>query len=407
MPPRPKRTRLHPARTTTRSQAQAAEASSKPAPAPAGPSTGTGPRRTKSNMIMEVVLPASKKPTPKTSSVPTPDSLPAVDPPPPQEQEETDQDILRPTPPFAHSPPARASTPRAIPAQGKGKQKMDSLPPSSPPPDSSPRLGSAWDHSSRGSTPTPSPSRSRSRQVSRQRHLADLPGVAVGEASGIVLVPGTPSSQPAATQLPTPNSSPPPASASAPKPPIPPARLSPELELEPESTHKPPTSPVPYSDTAAPDDPFGFLAAEDRLRERRAVLERENPVAGFGMPSSGGPEDFGESVYEEAFASIFYDPQSGMVATTRTSTTGSDKENAGVGPGPSRGNGKGKVKQKMEVVIPTKAKGKGREKEKEKEKEQEREKENETVRESPRAARGKGKAKEHVLTTYELEAMLP
>ncbi|KAG9094826.1 hypothetical protein FRC06_010451 [Ceratobasidium sp. 370] len=382
MPPRPKRTRLHPARTTTRSQAQAAQAPSKPAPV--GPS-GAGPRRTRSNMILEVVLPTSKKPTPKTSSAPTPDSLPPVESPPPQEQEETDQDILRPTPPFAHSPLARVSTPRAVPARDKGKQKMDSLPPSSPPPDSSPRLGSAWDRSSRGSTPTPSPSRSR--QVSRQGHLVDLPDVAVGEASGTVLVPGTPSSQPAAAQLPTPNSSPPPVSTSALKPPISPTRFSPEAQ--PESTHKPPTSPAPYSDTATPADPFGFLAAEDRLRERRAVLERDDLVTGFGMPSSGGPEDFDQSVYEEAFASIFYDPQSGMIAATQTSTTGSDKENAGVGPGPSRGNGKGKVKQKMEVE------------------ERERGKEKERARESSGTAKGKGKAKEHVLTTYELEAMLP
>ncbi|KAG9119657.1 hypothetical protein FRC07_005233, partial [Ceratobasidium sp. 392] len=388
MPPRPKRTRLHPARTTTRSKAQAAtQAPSKPAAGPSGPA----PRRNRSNLIMEVVLPPSKKPTPKTSSALTPDSVTAVD--LQLQQEETDQDILNPTsPPFAKSPPARASTPRVAQASDKGKQKMDSLPPSSPPPDSSPERDIAWDGSSRGSTPTPS--LPRSRQASRQGGPIDISAGTVGDATGVVLVPGTPSSEHRATQLPTPNSSPPPVSASAIKPPS-----------SPGPGHKPPTSPIPYSDTVAPDDPFGFAAAEDRLRERRAMLERENPQIGFGMPSSGGPEDFDESTYEEAFASIFYDPESGTIDPTQTSATGSDKENAGVGLGPNRGNGKLKAKRTLEVVIPTKARSKGKEGGVEKEKE----KEEDTVRESPErtSTRRKGKAKEHVLTTYELEAMLP
>ncbi|KAG8700833.1 hypothetical protein FRC09_005734, partial [Ceratobasidium sp. 395] len=207
MPPRPKRTRLHPARATTRSQAQAAKAPSKAAAGPSGPV----PQRTRSKLIMEVVLPTSRKSTPRASAAPTPDSLTAVDLSPAQEPEETDQDILQPTSPtLIRSPPARASTPRAAPAQEKGKQKMNELPPSSPPPMSSPVQGPAWDRSSRASTPTPSPSRSRSRQTSRQGAPTELPTLTIGEASGIVLVPGTPSSELAAAQLLTPISSPPP-----------------------------------------------------------------------------------------------------------------------------------------------------------------------------------------------------
>ncbi|QRV84055.1 eukaryotic translation initiation factor 3 subunit A [Ceratobasidium sp. AG-Ba] len=387
MPPRPKRTRLHPARATTRLQAQAAQAPNKPAPSRAGPSTGVvRPQRTRSNLIMEVVLPASKKPTPKTSSAPTPESFTAPEP-SPAEEEETVQEMLLQASSSLSSPPAKESTPRPIPAQDKGKQKMGSLPPSSPPPESSPGLGPAWDRSSRGSTPTPSPSRSRqvSRQVSRQL-IPDQPTIAT------VLVPGTPSSsqhpptQPTQLQqLPTPTSSPPPFGfASAPKPSTADELRESDQEDEPapEPQYKPPTSPVPYSDTAAPDDPFGFFAAEDRLKERRAALEREHPAMSYGMPSSG---DFDQSTYEEAFGSISHDPQSGTITGTQASATGSDKENVDLDAKQDEGKREATRKRagKPGGTGPTLARSEKTEREPRKQEE------------------------ERILTTYELEAMLP
>src|SRR3712207_2861910 len=79
MPPRSKRKRAASARVT-RSKAQAPGAPSKSLTTKAqqttkdGPKTALGPstRRTRANLLMEVVLPASKRPTPKTSSALTP-----------------------------------------------------------------------------------------------------------------------------------------------------------------------------------------------------------------------------------------------------------------------------------------------------------------------------------------------
>ncbi|KAF8608319.1 hypothetical protein BDV93DRAFT_519361 [Ceratobasidium sp. AG-I] len=395
MPPRPKRNRLHPARAT-RSKAQVLEAPSEPAATDPGPSRkettnvapGPATRRTRSNMIMEVVLPASKKPTPKTSSVPTPVS------PSPELETATAKGEPMSSPPVL-SPPAREPTPKegeASTSKGTLAERLGSLPPSSPPPNSSPQQGFEWDRSSDPVFSTPTPSPSRSRQASRQ-NLLDQTALDLEEAlvEATVLVPATSSSQHSATaHLPTP-----------PSDPRAPPSNHPSLHSEP--AHKPPTSPVPYSDTAAADDPFGFLAAEDRLRERRAALEidRDQP-SGWGsrMPSSGGAEGFDESTYEEAFASIFYDPNSGTI----TAMSGaSDKENEEVEQ--DAGKGKARSKRMMEVVIPTKGKGKERANGNDEAGEKEKEKETEA---KPTRGKGKGKEKrEHVLTTYELEAMLP
>ncbi|KAB5593473.1 hypothetical protein CTheo_3107 [Ceratobasidium theobromae] len=361
-----------------------------------GPST----RPTRSNLVMEVVLPASKRPTPKTSSVLTPIS--------PAPSATGDVPELPGSSPLKLSEPIRESTPQPI-AQDKGKQRMmDSLPPSSPPPNTSPIPGFHWDRSDDPGFSTPTPSPARSRLPSIQASVRQL----------------TPKPTTPASNSPSHHSTPPPAD-DHPDLAVVSQQSSPPSQQW-EEAHKPPTSPVPYSDTPAADDPFGFVAAENRLRERRAQLERERQTENLSeqphFPSSGGPESFDQSVYEEAFASIFYDPHSGTVPL---SAVGSEKEATGANKSTTgslydtdgNGNGNGdenvgrgmKRKQTMEVVIPTKDKGKEKEKEKEVVKG-----EAVALEEVPPKptrgkgkGKGKGKAQEHVLTTYELEAMLP
>ncbi|CAE6419759.1 unnamed protein product [Rhizoctonia solani] len=392
MPPRSKRKRAAAPVRVTRSKAQAPRASgdqttkdvSKVVKNEVDSRPGPSTRRTRPHLIMEVVLPASKRPTPKTSSAlsPAADSaepsiaMPAAPDPP------TSSPIRIPA-------PIRESTPQVL-----GKGGVGGLPPSSPPPMSSPAQELKWDNSSDPvfSTPTPSPSRRHSKEASAHQ--------------------------------PTPTETTAPIPIPIPQPTSPPADVHPELEVvhsdqshpQAEETyeHKPPTSPAPYSDTLAADDPFGFLAAETRLQERRIQMGIEDGEARPNMPSSGAPESFDQSVYEEAFASIFYDPQSGTI--TAPSEAGSQRRSAQASTEASLydtdGNGDGTAKPKlkrkrtMEVVIPTKSKAK------------EIPKESKQVEEPPKEPspksrptrskqKGKEKAKEPVLTTYELEAMLP
>ncbi|KAG8761734.1 hypothetical protein FRC11_013353 [Ceratobasidium sp. 423] len=402
MPPRSKRKRAAAPARVTRSKAQAPPAPDDQAttivskPANNGADSGPGPstRRTRPHLIMEVVLPASKRPTPKPSSAPTPDSpvAPIVMPAPPNPPSSS---------PIRIAEPVRESTPQVQGKGGKGKAGIDSLPPSSPPPMSSPAQELKWDNSSDPvfSTPTPSPSRSRRHSKEASAH------------------------QPTPTKANVPAPLPP--THPTPHPNSPSANVHPELEVvhsersnplqeEEIQEHKPPTSPAPYSDTLAADDPFGFLAAENRLRERRIQMGIEDTGAGPAMPSSGGPESFDQSVYEEAFASIFYDPQSGTI--TAPSEAGSQRRSAHASTeaslydtdGNGEGTNKAKLKRKrtMEVVIPTKSKGKERSKESKQAEEAPKEPSPKSKSTKIRQ-KGKEKAKEHILTTYELEAMLP
>ncbi|CAE6487590.1 unnamed protein product [Rhizoctonia solani] len=404
MPPRSKRKRAGAPARVTRSKAQAPRAPddqvttrvSKSANNGADSGPGPSTRRTRPHLIMEVVLPASKRPTPKTSSAPTPDSPapPIVMPAPPD---------LPSSSPIRIPEPVRESTPQVQGKGGKGKAGVDSLPPSSPPPMSSPAQELKWDNSSDPvfSTPTPSPSRSRRHSKEASAHQP-TPTKANAPAP---LLPTHATSHPSSPSV----------------------NVHPELEVvhsdrakppqeEEIQEHKLPTSPAPYSDTLAADDPFGFLAAETRLRERRIEMGIEDTGAGTGMPSSGGPESFDQSVYEEAFASIFYDPQSGTITApseaesqrrgAHASTEASLYDTDGNGEGTSKA--KLKRKRTMEVVIPTK--GKGEENSKGNKRTEEAPKESSPKSKSTRSkgkGKGKEKAKEHILTTYELEAMLP
>ncbi|CAE6540012.1 unnamed protein product, partial [Rhizoctonia solani] len=394
MPPRSKRKRAAAPTRVTRSKVQAPQApgdqttaeGSKPVNNGADSGPGPSTRRVRPHLIMEVVLPASKRTTPKVSSAPS------LDAPEPPTAMPAAPDLLSSSP-IRIPEPVRESTPQVLGKGGNGKPGIDLLPPSSPPPMSSPAQGPKWDNSSDlvFSTPTPSP---RSRRHSK-------------EASA---------RQPTPTEATVP--------APVPQPSSPSADAHPELEVvhsdhsqppqeEESHEHKPPTSPVPYSDAVAAD-PFGFFASENRLRERRIQMETENPEERPRMPSSGGPESFDQSVYEEAFASIFYDPDSGIIAAL--SEAGSQRRSAHASTEASLydtdGNGEGtskpklKRKRTMEVVIPTK--GKGKEVPKENKQVEEPAKEPSPKSKSTRSRqKGKEKAKEPVLTTYELEAMLP
>ncbi|KAH7334845.1 hypothetical protein B0J17DRAFT_91828 [Rhizoctonia solani] len=398
MPPRSKRKRAAAPVRVTRSKAQVPRASSDQTTKDVsksinnGADSGPGPstRRTRPHLIMEVVLPASKRTTPKTSSVPSP----AAD-----SAEPSIAMSAAPDPPSS-SPiripaPIRESTPQVSGKSGKGKSGVDELPPSSPPPMSSPVQEIKWDNSSDRvfSTPTPSPSRSR-------RH-----------------------SKEASAHQPTPTETTAPVPIPTPQPSSPPADIHPELEVvhsdhsQPQADetyeHKPPTSPTPYSDTLAADDPFGFLAAETRLQERRIQMGIEDGEAP-NMPSSGGPESFDQSVYEEAFASIFYDPQSGTITapseaeSQRRSTHASTEASLYDTDGNGDNTAKTKLKRKrtMEVVIPTK--GKAKEVPEESKQVEDAPKEPSPKSRSTRSKKKeKEKAKEPILTTYELEAMLP
>ncbi|CUA71661.1 Eukaryotic translation initiation factor 3 subunit A [Rhizoctonia solani] len=396
MPPRSKRKRTAAPARVTRSKAQAPRAPGDQTTTQGklvnnGSGSGPGPstRRKKPHLIMEVVLPASKRPTPKVSSAP---SLDAPEPPAPMPASPKPSSSS----PIRISEPVRESTPQVVAKGDNEKPSINELPPSSPPPMSSPVQEVKWDNSSQliFSTPTPSPSRSRSRRPSKE----------------------------ASVHRPTPIKAT--APAPAPQPSSPSAGVHPELKVVPPdhppvqeeeaNEHKPPTSPVPYSDTVAADDPFGFFASENRLRERRIQMGLENTEARPRMPSSGLSETFDQSIYEEAFASIFYDPQSGTL--TALSESGSQQRSARASTeaslydtdGNGAGTSKPKLKRKrtMEVVIPTKGKEKGKSKE------------NQPVEEASKEAppksrstrsgqKGKEKAKESTLTTYELEAMLP
>ncbi|CAE6448215.1 unnamed protein product [Rhizoctonia solani] len=400
MPPRSKRKGPAAPARVTRSKAQIPRTHDEQATMDAGKSTdngansGPGPstRRARPHLIMEVVLPASKRPTPKTSS-----ALSQVSP-APSNVMPVASDLPNP-PPTRITQPVRESTPQVSGKGSKQKTSIDSLPPSSPPPMSSPAQELKWDRSSGPafSTPTPSPSRSR-------RHSK--------EASVHQPTPTETTMPIPLEHIPSPHQS------------SPSADVHPELEVvhsdhsqPPEegetNEHKPPTSPAPYSDTLAADDPFGFFAAENRLRERRIEMGIEDTGSGPHMPSSGGPESFDQSVYEEAFASIFYDPQSGTVTvpseaesqrSVHRSTEASLYDTDGNGDGTTKAPLK--RKQTVEVVMPTKSKGK--------EKPKQSERAEETPKDPPsnpkisrRTQKGKEKAKEPVLTTYELEAMLP
>jgi hypothetical protein len=115
-------------------------------------------------------------------------------------------------------------------------------------------------------------------------------------------------------------------------------------------------------------------------------------------------------VYEEAFASLFYDPPSGGRTgsemgdpSANKSTTASLYDTDGNG----NGNDKSKPKRTMEVVIPTRSKAKEKAKESKKGKGKEIAQEEAPAKPARGKGKGKEKGKEHVLTTYELEAMLP
>ncbi|CAE7182916.1 unnamed protein product [Rhizoctonia solani] len=390
MPPRSKRKRAAAPTRVTRSKAQAPRASGDQATTQGSKSvnngTGSGPgpstRRARPHLIMEVVLPASKRPTPKTSSAPTPVILePATAMPAPPD--------LPSSSPIQIPEPIRESTPQVLVKGDNKKPGINELPPSSPPPMSSPAQEIKWDGSSDPvfSTPTPSPSRRRSKEASAHQPTPTKPTV-------------------------------------VPQPSSPPADLHPELEVvrsdhsqppqEETHEHKPPTSPAPYSDTLAADDPFGFLAAEGRLRERRVQMGIDDPEARPSMPSSAGLESLDQSTYEEAFASIFYDPESGVIAAP--SDPGSQGRSAHAstdaslyntdGDGENTSKPRLKRKQTMEVVVP--AKGKGKEKLRESKQVEETPDDPPPTSKVTRSKRkGKEKAKEPTITTYELEAMLP
>ncbi|KAJ1306144.1 hypothetical protein OPQ81_010855 [Rhizoctonia solani] len=396
MPPRSKRKRAAAPARVTRSKTQAPRAPNDQASTDTSKSvdneadSGPGPstRRARPHLIMEVVLPASKRPTPKTSSVPTPGSP----------EPSGDTRVVPELPslsPIQIPEPVRESTPQVLGKGSKGKSGINSLPPSSPPPMSSPVQENKWNVSSEHGFLTPTPSPSRSRRHSKQ-----------GSAH-----------QPTPTETTEPVS---PTHIPSPHPSSPSADVHPELEVvhsdrsqSPQEEYKSATQPGPPPDTLDTDDPFGFLAAETRLRERRIQMGIEGAGDEPNMPSSGGPESFDQSVYEEAFASIFYDPQSGTIIAP--SETGSQRRSAQTSTEASLydtdGNGddtaKSKLKRKrtMEVVIPTKRKGK--EKVKESKRAEEPSKEPLPKSKSTRSKQKKEKAKEHVITTYELEAMLP
>ncbi|CAE6425692.1 unnamed protein product [Rhizoctonia solani] len=400
MPPRSKRKGSAAPARVTRSKARAPDEQATTATGKSiinGANSGPGPstRGTRSHLIVEVVLPASKRPTPKTSS-----ALSSVSPTPSNAVPDAPD---QPSPaPIQIPQPIGESTPQVLGKESKRKAAVDSLPPSSPPPMSSPAQELKWDHLSDPvfSTPTPSPTRSRrhSKEASVQRPTR-------AETTALTPLP--------------------PVHISSPHQSSPSADIHPELEVAHSdgsqsfkegktNEHKPPTSPAPYSDTLAADDPFGFLAAESRLRERRIEMGIEGVGSDLHMPSSGGPQSFDQSACEEAFASIFYDPQSGTATapseaephrrSARTSTEASLYDTDEKGDDPTKA--RLKRKQTMEVVIPTKGKGK--------EKSKQRTAAEAIPKHSPpkpklsrRAQRGQEKAKERTLTTYELEAMLP
>ncbi|KAF8678829.1 hypothetical protein RHS04_05003 [Rhizoctonia solani] len=400
MPPRSKRKRPAAPARLTRSKAQAPQTPDEQTVAEPSKSTSNeedsaldpSARQSRPRLIMEVVLPASKRPTPKTSSALSPVS------PDPSNTMLAAPD-LPDSSPIQISQPARQSTPKVLGKGSRQKTGIGSLPPSSPPPMSSPAQDLKWNHSSGPafSTPTPSPSRSRrpSKEASVQR--------------------------PTPAEITMPEPMPP-----SPHPSSPSAGVHPELEVvhsgrsqTPEEVeinkHKPPTSPAPYSDTVSADDPFGFLAAETRLRERRIQMGIDDIESGPQMPSSGGPEAFDQSVYEEAFASIFYDPQTGTVPlpseaesrrSTHTSTQASLYDSDGNGNGNGAAKARLKRKHTMEVVIPTNTRGKEKPKQDESMKDASNDPSPKS-KPSKRTQKGKEKAKEPVLTTYELEAMLP
>ncbi|QRW25421.1 transmembrane protein [Rhizoctonia solani] len=358
MPPRSKRKRPAAPARLTRSKAQAPQTPDEQAVAEPSKSTSNeedsvldpSARQSRPRLIM-VVLPASKRPTPKTSSALSP---------------------VSPDPSNTMSP--LQICPIHLPSKYLN------------PHDSRPQK--CWE-----------------REVGRKRVLARsllrrpanvVPSSRSQMESFIRPCLSTPTPSPSSRDN-MPEPMPP-----SPHPSSPSAGVHPELEVvhsgrsqTPEEVeinkHKPPTSPAPYSDTVSADDPFGFLAAETRLRERRIQMGIDDIESGPQMPSSGGPEAFDQSVYEEAFASIFYDPQTGTV------------------PLPSEAESRRtrlKRKHTMEVVIPTNTRGKEKPKQDESMKDASNDPSPKS-KPSKRTQKGKEKAKEPVLTTYELEAMLP